>query len=415
MKIEYHSFLDKINYYSGLLLVLSLPYNYLIQSIFAFCFVISGFILTDVKQFRQSILQNLLFLPLVLFFIIHIMGLLYTNNLKEGLSDLQVKIPFLVFPIVFCCNNNTKLLKNFNTVLAAFLASNFIASLLCITRAFYRIYITVQHDPGATFLKVGSNFFFYTEFSFLRHPSYFSMYIIFSIIILIYFLKKNIFCETRIRKNFFYILIPFFALIVILSASKAGILSLYIILSLFIFIEIRKRLLLKIAFIAVIFLSFVWIFNNSRFLDIKNLIRHPELIKQHDDTSSASTRIGIFNSSKKIIIKNFFFGVGTGNVHDELNKLYLANNMFLEKEHNLNAHDQYLETTIEIGLIGLLCLIALLVIPFIHSIRKNNKLLFYFIIICAINFLFESMLNRQAGVMPISFFYCLLLKISNNI
>ena len=71
-----------------------------------------------------------------------------------------------------------------------------------------------------------------------------------------------------------------------------------------------------------------------------------------------------------IIKKNFIFGVGTGDTQDSLNNRYLLNGYTDSFKHKLNAHNQYLETFIAIGLIGFSGLISLLIIPIVYF-RKN--------------------------------------------
>lgn len=70
-----------------------------------------------------------------------------------------------------------------------------------------------------------------------------------------------------------------------------------------------------------------------------------------------------------------------------------------------NAHNQFLETAMQTGLIGVIALFIVLAIPIYYSIRKKQELIFQFLIICFINFLFESMLQRLAGVLFFAFWY----------
>jgi O-antigen ligase len=74
-------------------------------------------------------------------------------------------------------------------------------------------------------------------------------------------------------------------------------------------------------------------------------------------------------------------------------------------EKRLNLHNQFLETWLSLGMIGILYLIFLLVYP-AYLAWKNKKISWLlFIIAVSLNFLFETMLNTQAGVIFISYFY----------
>jgi len=76
------------------------------------------------------------------------------------------------------------------------------------------------------------------------------------------------------------------------------------------------------------------------------------------------------------------------------------------KDRNFNVHNQYLETWMGIGILSFVLLLLLLFIPLFF--RSKHYLLPYLIIILSTSFLFESMLNRLAGVMFFAFFLSLL-------
>jgi len=96
---------------------------------------------------------------------------------------------------------------------------------------------------------------------------------------------------------------------------------------------------------------------------------------------------------------NFVFGVGTGDIQDELNKEYqLEGVKVLAIANNLNTHNQFLEVLVENGFIGILLFLWLFGIMFYVSLKEANIIYLMFILIAFISFLFETMLNRLAGV-----------------
>ena len=74
----------------------------------------------------------------------------------------------------------------------------------------------------------------------------------------------------------------------------------------------------------------------------------------------------------------------------------------------LNAHDQYLQTYIALGIFGTLLLIINLLVPGWFAIRRIHFIYFSFLAVFAFNILFESMLEVQAGVIYYGFFNALL-------
>ena len=129
---------------------------------------------------------------------------------------------------------------------------------------------------------------------------------------------------------------------------------------------------------------------------------------ENNTSESTAERLLIWKSSLSIIKHNFLFGVGTGDVKDRLmaeyKKRYISNAYL----HRLNAHNQYFQTFIAIGFFGFIILIVSLVFPAFVSIKNRNILYLLFLFLISFNFLFESMLERQAGVVFYAFFNSLM-------
>lgn len=94
---------------------------------------------------------------------------------------------------------------------------------------------------------------------------------------------------------------------------------------------------------------------------------------------------------------NFFFGNSTGDTQNILNKYYQKNNFF-GYEYDYNAHNQYLESLMSIGIIGLMVLLCIFGLGFYIAIQNASVLLFCFMVITSICFITESMLMTQRGI-----------------
>lgn len=79
-------------------------------------------------------------------------------------------------------------------------------------------------------------------------------------------------------------------------------------------------------------------------------------------------------------------------------------------KYELNAHNQFSDTIIAVGLMGLMLLILFFVYPVYLWIKNKNfdVVFFSLLIIIAFNSLFESVFERQMGIMFFVFFYFLL-------
>ncbi|MBR6776092.1 MAG: hypothetical protein IKM23_10360, partial [Bacteroidales bacterium] len=79
-------------------------------------------------------------------------------------------------------------------------------------------------------------------------------------------------------------------------------------------------------------------------------------------------------------------------------------------DRELNAHNQFSDTIIAVGVIGLLLLLTFFAYPIYLWIKNKNFDIVFFslLLIIAFNSLFESVLERQMGIMFFVFFYFLL-------
>lgn len=85
-------------------------------------------------------------------------------------------------------------------------------------------------------------------------------------------------------------------------------------------------------------------------------------------------------------------------------------NVYVAIDSGCNAHNQYSDTIIAVGIIGLILLFGLFFMPIYLWIKdKNFDIIFFSLLfIIAFNCLFESVFERQMGIMFFTFFYFLL-------
>lgn len=112
-----------------LLLVIGLPLSLFLTSLSQFfiigSFFIEGSIINKLKKFLSN--RTAVFITVI--WLLHLIGLLWSNDLNEGLKDLRIKLPLLILPLVLSGSEPlTK--KQFNWILNIFIASVFIGSMV---------------------------------------------------------------------------------------------------------------------------------------------------------------------------------------------------------------------------------------------------------------------------------------------
>jgi len=153
-----------------------------------------------------------------------------------------------------------------------------------------------------------------------------------------------------------------------------------------------------------VWLLFILIFNvGSLLMSNYALNRFKKL-----GSGNGDVRTLIWEASWLEIQKSPIIGHGAGDTQDVLRPRYLAINYPRGAEKNQNSHNQYLETGVSIGFIGILILMCWIFFSLYQGWHQQNYLLCIFIAIIALNILTESMFERQQGSYFIGFFVSLL-------
>jgi O-antigen ligase len=124
--------------------------------------------------------------------------------------------------------------------------------------------------------------------------------------------------------------------------------------------------------------------------------------------NSVNLRMLEWKASVNGIGNAWLLGVGPGDAQGVLDKFYFN---FSESTANLtyNTHNQYLQTTLELGVAGLLALSVCLFKPLFFSMNVSPVFV-AFILLFSIMCLTESMLARQKGIVFFTMFESLFLR-----
>jgi O-antigen ligase len=355
------------------------------------------------KSYRKIEVKNLpvWFYITEFFYILYLLSFFYSENKNDALFNIHSKYGLLLFPLLLVTYMLNK--EDLKKILLAFCFSNIGISIYLLARALF-FYAVLQQE-----------LFTYNQFSILLHPTYASMFMVFSIAIL--FLTDFNLIPDKKKNNFIKICLSLLLIIsVLLSSSKTGIITLGITLSIiFIYYTIALKEIkysLSIALILV-FMSFVFIkIAPTPLVRFERGIAVLKDYKQIDktDTESTRVRIQIWEIATNLIAGHPVLGVGVGDVSNSLFKAYEEKSFYNLLIKRYNAHNQYLETTLGLGFIGFLFLLLLTFGLLINAFLKQKLIIFIFCILIILNFLVESMLEWQIGVVFFSFFASLLSK-----
>ncbi len=206
-----------------------------------------------------------------------------------------------------------------------------------------------------------------------------------------------------------------FVITVYFNSSRAGILTFFSVAVVGIgFVIVKfKSWFVRIPMLAIVFFILFILFNsNYRY---KKMLHGLGIIAP-DTTTTISTNIDRLDIWKYTLADGgwkFLGGVGIGDAQSFLNQVYLKYNLTSWADANQNTHNQYLETLLAIGIPGFFLLLIILLVP-LWGIPSNRFLFLSLILAVVINMCFESILEKQSGVLFFSLFYSILLFQAKN-
>ena len=334
---------------------------------------------------------------LIAFYLLLMCGISWSDNKDIGWFDMEVKMSLTIFPILFFFLRFSH--AELKRIIKSFLFGLLISSVFLGAFAIKNFYDSHLVDD-----------LFYTNLSYIIHPSYLSSYFVIAIFIILYDLYSK---RLKLFKNqlSYLFLAGWLFVFNILILSKIGIITSVLIIIIFLLFRIinyKKYIEGLIIFLGI---SGVLIFSYQNSPYVKQ--RMYEMFVGVNSTnadyenSSSSIRIKIWNESMELVKEKPLIGYGTGDVREVLMQRYFENNISLAYEKQLNAHNQFIQIALAVGLVGLFLFLMVLAVPLIIGLKTHNYLIVGFILISVSFFLPESVLENKAGTIFFGLFYCL--------
>ena len=356
---KYLSFIKFANYAVFLLAIISLPFHWRLANIlllvWLLLWVCEGrfFKRSNMRPLREF-LPSLLCLTLVL---LEVISLCWADNQAAAHAVIERHIGFMVLPLVciFGVNERYNSQQMFTALAASAVCSVFyyLFSLYWVENVNYVMFWT--NDLNNLYINEGGITMQ------MKHKLFYCITLCVALCGLpsVYMYYRHRFPRWQVRLTVFVA-----ALILIggitLTFSRAGIFSMIIILVVMVIIQLRdrKRIIATLSALLLLLLFFLF---------------YPRIDELKDDPRMHEWQ-SAWNSKSQIP----FFGKGAGQEVDFMLEAYQRDGYEQGIENSFGPHNQYISTTINLGYIGLVLLVALLfVIPFLYKgkVRKTAVLI----------------------------------------
>lgn len=340
---------------------------------------------------------------LLLFVLWNIITLIYTEDLYHGIKQVEKKIPLLVISILGLFGSG--LTVNLRKILSYCFYGLLSVIIVCIIYSSYMLftdyYLAVALVKGFTSINLLNIF---------EHRLYIGM----SILMIIPFLIEEIVLEKKIPLRISKIIILLLSFYMVYSSGSRILMVSMIAIGLILLYKYLKPKINNRIFFTVFFVSIV--------AGLIILSFHPrtkltwELISKNKSLTKLDNRFVTWDNALEIISDHPIFGTGLGDSKNEMFKAYKRNGNTFELQNKLNVHNQYLQIILESGFIGFF-LFLFFVYSFYQGAKEKRIYVQTVLIIFGFSFLIESVLSRNLGVFPLTFWVFILLltdKISTS-
>jgi len=348
-------------------------------------------------------------------FSVALIWLLSTTDQESGLKFLERSLSALIFPFLFSLIYN-RFQLNIRLILRLFMIS-------CLLRYFVFLYEIIDFELVFIFdywkeVLIQFNQLFKVHG---LHPSYFSMFLGFCSLICYDTIFRT---KSNLKKSFWIIALLVFFVINLSLAAKMPIVATIISLVLVTLIstlrkssKTQKTIVASLLVTGVLILGlFLYKVPNPISQDIINYYQLLNGEKAEDiydynqyginsslTTWEKTNRVHIWKSGIEVVQDNFFLGVGTGDIKQELNNKFSLNKQDYLATKDTNTHNQILDYLIKYGIVGFLLIVCAFTAYFNAAWKNHNQLFLMFLVLSCLCMLTENILNRQYGI--VFFFY----------
>ncbi|MBQ7490048.1 MAG: O-antigen ligase family protein [Bacteroidales bacterium] len=402
LKAKIHS---DIFYYTLAFGILTIPFSIFFQLPVILILLLNFITELHFKEKYQSLKSNSLLPFFILFsgfYLLYVIGTIYSSNLRYAFSDLECKLFLFLMPFFIFTQKKEDFTKEKTNKLFFLFIIAVLAMIICnFSISFFN------------FVKNGDEkSFFYTQMSHFTHPSYSALYANTAFLMALHFLFINPIKEKSLR-IIFATTLPIIATYIFLVQSKAGVIVFLLTATAEAVCIIWKTRHKFIIIISLAIICCMGVMLISRHTHVFDRLGQSLAVLQNgtlgtNPQGSTDARIAVWKSALQAGGEHIIFGVGTGDVKETLIEHYRASGYTYIANKQFNAHNQYLQTFVALGMIGLLMLAAALLYPFAQALRMKHytTAIWWFSIIC--NLLVECMFEVRAGCDFIATIGCLL-------
>lgn len=326
-------------------------------------------------------------------------SMLWTLDRELGGEMLGTKVSMLLLLLVFLCSDMSYGDRRHLRILMY----GFVFSLTALF--LYRVGVAVYKS------LTGDSELMHTllvSFDNGRHHAYIALYVM----VALWWLYREVVEEWKEMPKWLRVVVPICIVLLIVDVifvnSRAGILVLWgstVLIPLHL-IFCRKETKKGLIWLGVLVVGIAGIFigmpdKYNRVAKTAEKIKTEELViekvdkEKEPEVEQSDARFTIWTVALNVVKDNWLLGTGIGDRADEMEAKYEELGWDGRRQ---NAHNQYLDTLVSTGILGLILLLAMFGVALWNAWKQRSLVLGALVLIMMFNMLFETMFDRQMGL-----------------
>jgi len=346
---------DKVEQFLLLALIFLLPLSVSGANVIIVLILISWLFSGSFKAKFGQIRNSKLVIASIIFFSLHMIGLLWTDDLHWGGKIVKKMLDFvLLLPILF-----TMVKKEY----IKYYVSAFLLAMTFSEVFSYLIWFEIIAPFGHATLTNPTPFVFHIIYNPL---------LAFAIYLLAYETRFNQEL-SKIRRYLFMFLVLTMSINMFITGGRAGQVAYFVLFMLFIFQCFRSQKVKAFVFsLFVIPMVFFTAYNTSDLFQNRADMAVTNLLSYSDNkNTSVGQRVTYILNSWEIISEHPVLGVGTGDFTTEYTKVNERNDSEVDSLHN--PHNMYILVLVQLGLVGLISLLSLFYYQITFSLTASSQ------------------------------------------
>lgn len=351
------------------------------------------------KQVNFQLLRK--FTPLFLFYIVGLISVFYSEDQSYALNMIGRLVPFLILPLIF------SILPPLKKERYLHLMKIFIGAMVVVCVYSHTLVLIKLVNNNDSLYNIFNSYYSYlslSEDTIGLHSTYYAYLIIIATVFVVCFLLN----EKRLKfRILYFVLIGYFTFFVFHLSARLPIVVLFLfynIATIYYFTH-RKQILKGIIFLVFLYLvSGVFVYNvritRYRFQQLTEFTYSDGTHYEDVNNKLLQWQSGIEAN------KNFLFGNGIGDANQSIFDSYIQNGLHDYAAKEYNAHNQYIQTYVGMGIVGLALLLFIFYFYFREFYQKRSLLGFTLLFLTFILYITESYLERHNGIVTLVFFIC---------